>query len=208
MPPLCIFPEQKDLGTDYRQNLITVPACDTHNLRKSKDDEYLLLVLVHGYFNNPIGRAQFSTKVIRAMVRRLSLAYKLYEKSRPVTVNGEETISVEIELERFEYAIGQICRGLYYHHFGNRWKHDISVITANLVAMGNPAEDADLVNSNTIESVKRLRSLSDSAEAHGANSDVFWYQIIDDHLPSIAWRLVFYGGFEVYGLSGRPKGGV
>jgi hypothetical protein len=53
VPPLCIFPEMKDMqdGTDYRQNLITVPACDAHNLKKSADDEYLQLILTHGYFN-------------------------------------------------------------------------------------------------------------------------------------------------------------
>ena len=38
------------LGIDYRKNLITVPACDAHNLQKSKDDEYLQLLVIHGYF--------------------------------------------------------------------------------------------------------------------------------------------------------------
>ena len=43
VPPRCLFPEQKDLpiGVDLRKQLITVPSCDIHNSRKSKDDEYL-----------------------------------------------------------------------------------------------------------------------------------------------------------------------
>src|SRR5262249_38328640 len=44
IPPLCFFPEQKDIpkGANYRKNLITVPACDEHNSKTSMDDEYLL----------------------------------------------------------------------------------------------------------------------------------------------------------------------
>lgn len=41
VPPKCIFPEQKDSlgGQDLRKQLITVPACDVHNTKKSRDDE-------------------------------------------------------------------------------------------------------------------------------------------------------------------------
>ena len=52
VPPKCIFPEVKDLGIDYRKSLITVPSCDAHNLRKSKDDEYLMFVLTCSITNN------------------------------------------------------------------------------------------------------------------------------------------------------------
>jgi hypothetical protein len=39
-PPLCFFPETKDVGRDLRRNLVTVPSCDVHNSKKSKDDEF------------------------------------------------------------------------------------------------------------------------------------------------------------------------
>ena len=41
-PPLCFFPDQKgETGNcRYRKNLIRVPSCDTHNLKKSDDDIY------------------------------------------------------------------------------------------------------------------------------------------------------------------------
>lgn len=47
VPPACLFPETKDTdcNQDFRRNLITVPACADHNLRKSSDDEYFLWVL-------------------------------------------------------------------------------------------------------------------------------------------------------------------
>ena len=43
VPPKNLFPEQKDVGKDYRQYLITVPSCEIHNNHKSKDDEFLIV---------------------------------------------------------------------------------------------------------------------------------------------------------------------
>src|ERR1700681_2113661 len=42
VPPKCFFPDEKDANGNlpYRKQLITVPACDDHNLRRSKDDFY------------------------------------------------------------------------------------------------------------------------------------------------------------------------
>ena len=46
-PPLCFFPEAKDLEPpqDLRKHLITVPSCPDHNLSASKDDEYALVLV-------------------------------------------------------------------------------------------------------------------------------------------------------------------
>jgi len=72
VPPACLFPEKKDLHDDvnYRKNLITVPSCDEHNSHKSKDDEYIQLILVNGYFDNKAGQDHFNSKTVRAMSRR------------------------------------------------------------------------------------------------------------------------------------------
>jgi hypothetical protein len=47
VPPECIFPEAKDAagGRDLRRNLITVPSCAEHNLKKGADDIYLMWVM-------------------------------------------------------------------------------------------------------------------------------------------------------------------
>ena len=43
VPPQCLFPEKKDIGTEkFRKDLITVPSCELHNTNKSKDDEFLM----------------------------------------------------------------------------------------------------------------------------------------------------------------------
>jgi hypothetical protein len=54
VPPKCFFPEIKDLGKDYRINLIKVPSCDKHNSKTCKDDEYVLGVVAFHWRNNPI----------------------------------------------------------------------------------------------------------------------------------------------------------
>ncbi len=66
IPPKCIFPEQKDVGVDYRKNLITVPACDNHNLKTSLDDEYLMGILAFHWRNNQAAYRQSITKIKRA----------------------------------------------------------------------------------------------------------------------------------------------
>jgi len=74
IPPQCLFPDSKDLpaGLDLRKNLITVPSCAEHNLRKSGDDEYLLFVLVANLNVNTVGLNQWRTKIRRAMIKRPS----------------------------------------------------------------------------------------------------------------------------------------
>ena len=107
VPPKCLFPEEKDLanGVNYRKNLITVPSCDEHNLHKSKDDEYLQLILVHGYFNNTAGRDHFNKKIVRALTRRPALLAALYGNQHPVTVNSQPTVAVDIDRERFNRSL-------------------------------------------------------------------------------------------------------
>jgi hypothetical protein len=53
VPPKCFFPDARDGNGDlvYRKQLIKVPACDVHNLQKSKDDFYAAFHLtstIHG----------------------------------------------------------------------------------------------------------------------------------------------------------------
>ena len=48
------FPKVKMSEKDYRKSLITVPSCDDHNLRKTKDDEYLMFVLACNIVNNEV----------------------------------------------------------------------------------------------------------------------------------------------------------
>jgi hypothetical protein len=75
VPPLCLFPEQKDLpkGEDLRKNLITVPSCEVHNIEKSGDDTYLLYLLVLNLPSNEIAYNQYATKIKRDIERNPNL---------------------------------------------------------------------------------------------------------------------------------------
>lgn len=71
VPPVCLFPEEKDIKTSiFRNNLVTVPSCELHNSKKSKDDEFLMACLAGIVGNNVIGFFHNVTKVKRALARQ------------------------------------------------------------------------------------------------------------------------------------------
>lgn len=77
VPPKCIFPEEKDVNEifeeNFRKELITVPSCDLHNLKKSNLDEYLMAVLSAKVGNNSLAYIQTMTKVQRSLRRNPNL---------------------------------------------------------------------------------------------------------------------------------------
>lgn len=176
VPPACLFPQRKDSsdGLDYRKNLITVPSCDAHNSRKSKDDEYLFLILVHGYFNNEAGRDHFNSKIVRALTRRPAMLVALYGTQTPVTVDGELTVSVDIDRVRFNNALERVCQGLCVNQYGKRWPKEIEIHTPLLLAMDRP--NADKTNALVADLSKAIIDNLKSVDKRGENPEVFWYQ--------------------------------
>jgi len=66
VPPMCLFPEEKDIKTSmFRKNLITVPSCTLHNSKKSKDDEFLMACVAGIVGNNFLGYFHTHTKIKR-----------------------------------------------------------------------------------------------------------------------------------------------
>ena len=202
VPPACLFPEKKDLddGVDYRKNLITVPSCDEHNSQKSKDDEYIQLILVNGYFNNKAGQDHFNSKIVRAMSRRPALLAALYADADPVTVDGAPTVAVTIDRERFNRALERIVQGLCVKFFGERWPKEFEIHTPVLLAMDEP--DADKVNSLVTGLSKSIIGCLDGVVKQGENQDIFWCQLLVDKAKDrLLCRMVFYGGFDVFAIS-------
>jgi hypothetical protein len=66
VPPRCLFPDDPT----FRKDLIKVPSCDVHNLRKSKDDELLRHILASAPGNNEHCLAIIERGVIPAFERR------------------------------------------------------------------------------------------------------------------------------------------
>jgi hypothetical protein len=205
VPPKSLFPEAKDLvdGVDYRRNLITVPSCEAHNSQKCGDDEYLQLILIHGYFRNEAGRQHFNSKLIRALTRRPAMLFALYGNTTPVVVDSQPTVAVDIDRLRFNRALEHVCQGLCFDQTGHRWSAEVEIHTPLLLSMDDP--DSDKINELVtnlskaiIERLKELPKLSD-------NPDIFWYQLlVDRDRDRLYSRMVFYGGFEVFAIS-HPK---
>ena len=202
VPPTCLFPEKKDLdnGIDYRKNLITVPSCDAHNSLKSKNDEYLQLILIHGYFNNKAGREHFSSKFVRALTRRPAMLAALYENITPVTVDTDPTLAVDIDRKRFNRALVYVCQGVCYSHTGKPWQKEIEIHTPILLVMND--READRINTLVTKLCKAVIGCLKNTEKCGENPDIFWYQFLVDELKDrMLCRMVFYGGFEVFAVS-------
>ena len=202
VPPACLFPEKKDLddGVDYRKNLIKVPSCDEHNSHKSKDDEYVQLILVNGYFNNKAGQDHFSSKIVRAMTRRPALLAALYADADPVTVDGVPTVAVTVDRERFNRALERIVQGLCVKFFGERWPKKFEIHTPVLLAIDEP--DADKVNSLVTGLGKSIIGCLDDVVKQGENQEIFWCQLLQDKAKDrLLCRMVFYGGFDVFAVS-------
>lgn len=202
VPPKCLFPEGKDLVDDvnYRKNLITVPSCDEHNSNKCKDDEYLQLIIVHGYFNNTAGREHFNKKIVRALSRRPAMLAALYANQHPVTIDAQLTVAVDIDRERFNKVLEQVCQGLYFFEFGDRWQEEIEIHTPLLLSMNDP--DSDKVNELVTNLSKAIIRKLNDCEKKGDNPEIFWYQMhVNSAKKKLAIRMMFYEGFDVFAIS-------
>lgn len=199
IPPLSIFPKEKDFPSSesFRQNLITVPACEAHNMRKSKDDEYLMMILVAHFANNEVANQQMRTKVIRAWSRRPHLALTAIKDPTPGRLNGQETMMFRVDLDRFNRAMELITRGLIFKATEIRWPGAFKVWETNMLPSDADSAAEIIDTSNKIKDAMEI--LFSSAPFQGENPKVFKYQL---HVPTPpdtigCARLVFYEGLEI-----------
>lgn len=198
IPPKCIFPEFKDVGEDYRNNLITIPACGNHNLRTALDDEYLMGVIAFHWCNNQVAYKQSTTKIKRALQRNKRYFDLFFRegKHKLLSWNGEPLVTAPVDINRFNSIMQKIARGIYFFHFNRKWLGDVSIHPLSLVPVygGDPGPNAMLLT----RVAQQMRSMCDSVPQHGANPEVFYYRIAHDDPPMhTIMHLVFYGGFEV-----------
>lgn len=198
IPPKCIFPVQRDAGVDYRKDLITVPACENHNLRTSLDDEYLMGMLAFHWRNNQAAYKQSTTKVKRAL-RRSKRYYDLFfgeGKNQLLFWNGEQLITAPVDIDRFDSSMRKVARGIYYKHFDSKWLGDIGILPVSLTAIYD--RDPSPIAPALTQVIQQMRLLCSKQPQHGANPDIFYYQVAHNDPPTCTvMRLVFYGGFEV-----------
>lgn len=205
VPPLCLFPAQKDLpdGVDLRKELITVPACDEHNTAKSKDDEYLLNILVINLPANKVAKNHFLTKIMRAVQRNPGLMKQIMGDARPILAVNEEsdetyrTLAVNIDEARLGAALNHIARALYFYHFGKQWLGEVKTQPDFLLVSLDPG-NARKLNKPGQKMADAANQIFAEAKYFGKNPDVFKYQVVDggEHASKLM-RLHFYVGCRV-----------
>ena len=202
-----MFPENKDNnGQWHRQNLITVPSCDRHNLLKSKDDEFLMVSTAGIIGNNSIGYQHKFGKVDRA-IRRSSnrLLEKVFLKKQHyiIKTNGNQFFEIiwgTPDYDRLISCYEHISYGIFYHHFRRRFVGEVKILPGYL---HKESENARVFN-------QFMRDKTDlelrGKEKFGANQDVFYFQFTDkDEFGIFLLKICFYGGIDIY-VSFVPDG--
>ena len=199
VPPKCLFPERKDIGGDYRKDLVTVPSCDKHNSMKSKDDEFLMVSLAGIIGNNSIGLHHKFGKVDRA-IRRSSnrLLEKVFLRRKHFVVELDENKFIEIiwgtpDHVRLVSCFEHIAYGIYYNHFKTRFSGEVKILLGYL--------HSDDQNTRTFRDLVKHKceiELKDKP-LHGENKEIFYYQFTEpDEFGLFALNLCFYGGLNIF----------
>ena len=198
VPPLCLFPEQKDIGTNkFRTNLITVPSCDLHNTKKSKDDEFLMAALAGYAGNNFLGFLQTQTKVMRAMERRENFMDIFLKDPVPTIIKNTSGKSIPIlrgtpDFFRLTRCFENIAHGLYYHHFKTPFDGRIFCIIDFVTYLNEMAERWKLVYRKVFDLE------ANEFKIEGNSPQIFKYLITEPNEDgAFGMRLIFYEGAMV-----------
>lgn len=200
VPPRCLFPEKKDLqddDIDLRKNLITVPSCNLHNLKKSKDDEYLFFCLVLNFTSNNYALNQIQTKIVRMLQRNPKIINQFLPSKKKIVIktNGELVVpflGIEVNESRLSKSLEYIGRALYYYSFKRKWEYNVFVFPEFLRFHG--FKNTFELNQKRANVFMEIDSIFKNKEFLGQNPEIFKYHIheVDDFL--LIMRFYFYEG--------------
>ena len=188
-------------GKDFRKNLITVPSCKLHNSEKSGDDLYLLHLITVAYQNNPEGLHRFIERIRETAETRPYLLKTFFGQSEKAFVNGLPTLSIELDMKRFESRMTCMANAIYFFHFKVKWNEALEILAPS--ARYSP----DLPNSNEGNvHLAQGEILDDGSQKFGENQDIFFFQFIESVIPvHRLLRMVFYQGFVVWAIPLKRK---
>ncbi len=187
VPPLSFFPDGR------RENLITVPSCETHNNRNSKDVEYIKNIITTSIGVNSEGLRLYQQKTRKSFQRSPKLFKTIFQNVVPVKYNGVDTIGFEYSIERFNKLFEAIGYGLYFHDNGIKYSGEWIVVNVddyiNKKHMG-------MAPYEPYEILFKLILNYEMEEMCARNPDVFRYlRLLVEGIH--IYLLVFYKGFEV-----------
>lgn len=168
VPPRCLF-------SGDRTNLITVPACDDHNNRRSGlDEEFRLHISIDAGAVTPVTMALWKT-TLRGLDRNRRMKQELINSARHVPETN--LVAVDVDASVFNVLIESITRSLYWWHWKRRLPLDCSIEVAKL------QPDADL-------SIFLPRMV---CRAVGETQFLYAYAQLDQRPTVSQWFFVFHG---------------
>jgi len=193
-------PPKSFFSTGNRNNLITVPACKTHNEATSMDDEYVRNIITMSIDNNQTSINHFFDKSLRSFQRSPGLATSVRESLKDVSFYKLNAHSFQIDRRRFDKVIRKIAYALFYHEFGYTWSRLLAV-TTNQLKMANMTDD------HLGEMFNGLLDDLDTLNFKGENPLVFKYAFLDfgsdPHDKAIF--MLFYEGFPFWIIPDRTS---
>jgi len=200
VPPSCLFPEEKDIKTSIlRNNLITVPSCELHNSKKSKDDEFLMACLAGIVGNNVIGFFHNMTKVRRALDRKGNdFVHILMKDPKNMTIQNTQgqvfpVIVGRPHFDRLRSCFLHIASGLFYHKFNKVFEGICHIIMDFITYEDEKTEKYKLLCR------KRFEMEPKKPKSEGNNPEIFRYEFNEpDEFGLIALRMTFYEGASVF----------
>lgn len=195
VPPKSFFPESD------RINLITVPSCEKHNNDNSNDAEYVRNIISMHLLNNEKGLNHLQQKTFRSFQHSIGLFKTTLQNSTKIAVDGQETLSFGINLDRYNNVFDAIGCALYFRDynkiFEDEWMvHNYSLITQGVIKTGSLDKKYFVINKMLDELPFENKSTS--------NPTIFKYWLVDAS-GKLVYRLEFYEGYIVHLL---PKSNI
>jgi hypothetical protein len=185
-PPLCFFPD------GYRRNLVTVPSCDNHNSKNSKDVEYIRNVISTQHGTNEAGTQVFEAAK-RSFDYRPSLFHRTFPELMPVQVDGSETGAFQVDLARHRNVMKAIAYALYFHDHGRKHRGDWEIFTPSFVYAGT-------IRTGQPDPWQNFRRLLESGKFTTMTvpePEVFKYAVTKMEHHQLCYRFEFYGNVVV-----------
>jgi hypothetical protein len=186
-PPIGFFPDSR------RVNLITVPSCKTHNNDNSFDVEYTRNIIVTDIHSEDIAREMFTEKVLPSYKKGHKLRRLTFQRYREIKVGGMDSAIVQLHESRFNPIMRAIANALFFHDYGEKY------VYRWMVYRGTSQPFYDEVDNINPQIRAFLRSIK--VEGRKTNQpEVFNYGVYRhiDMAHRIIYKLVFYGGVDVY----------
>ena len=200
-PPQCFFPTEAEVGQDLRVNLITVPSCDTHNSKKSADDEFFrAVVLAACAHQSPIASGHFLGKLLRAAARN-PLTYGNYFNDNG-TVNEGAFRVLQIDRPRLDACLVHLAHALYFHATGERWAFPVLALSPSLFV--GVMDDEVQTHVPSEQAAEYTRLYLSGIPIQGSNPEVFIYKLrYNDERTTFAMAALFYHSLEVFCYSSQ-----